>query len=115
MLEPGRAIRDSRVHDAAVGRRAHGYHSYFHHVLPFIGGLISGHGTAYKYLPKSVANFPIEEELAARMRAAGFVDVHWRTLTFGVAAIHVGTKRNVVLSAARTLPVKRSTGQVFAR
>ncbi len=69
-----------------------GYHLYFHNILPFIGGLISGHGTAYKYLPKSVANFPIEERLADRMRGAGFVDVHWRTLTFGVAAIHVGTK-----------------------
>jgi demethylmenaquinone methyltransferase/2-methoxy-6-polyprenyl-1,4-benzoquinol methylase len=69
-----------------------GYHAYFHNVLPFIGGLISGHGTAYKYLPRSVANFPIEEKLAERMRGAGFRDVNWRTLTFGVAAIHVGTK-----------------------
>jgi demethylmenaquinone methyltransferase/2-methoxy-6-polyprenyl-1,4-benzoquinol methylase len=69
-----------------------GYHAYFHHVLPFIGGLISGHRTAYRYLPRSVANFPIEEQLADRMRRAGFVDVTWRTLTFGVAAIHVGTK-----------------------
>src|SRR3569833_2080310 len=56
-----------------------GYHAYFHHVLPFIGGVISGHGTAYKYLPKSVATFPLEETLAARMRAAGFTDVQWRT------------------------------------
>jgi ubiquinone/menaquinone biosynthesis C-methylase UbiE len=39
-----------------------------------------------------VANFPIEEKLADRMRSAGFVDVNWRTLTFGVAAIHTGAK-----------------------
>ncbi|MEO6878010.1 MAG: ubiquinone/menaquinone biosynthesis methyltransferase [Gemmatimonadaceae bacterium] len=70
-----------------------GYHLYFHHVLPQIGGMISGHGTAYKYLPRSVANFPIEEALADRMRRAGFADVTWSTLTLGVAAIHVGTKR----------------------
>ena len=68
------------------------YHFYFHQVLPFIGGLISGHRTAYKYLPQSVANFPAPDELAARMRAAGFVDVHWMSLSFGIAAIHVGTK-----------------------
>jgi demethylmenaquinone methyltransferase/2-methoxy-6-polyprenyl-1,4-benzoquinol methylase len=68
------------------------YHLYFHRVLPFIGGVISGHATAYKYLPKSVANFPIEEQLAARMRDAGFRDVSWRTLTLGIAAIHVGRK-----------------------
>jgi demethylmenaquinone methyltransferase/2-methoxy-6-polyprenyl-1,4-benzoquinol methylase len=70
-----------------------GYHLYFHHVLPQIGALISGHGTAYKYLPRSVANFPIEEALADRMRRAGFADVNWKTLTLGIAAIHVGTKR----------------------
>ncbi len=68
------------------------YHLYFHHLLPQIGALVSGHRTAYAYLPRSVANFPIEEQLADRMRSAGFVDVNWRTLTFGVAAIHSGTK-----------------------
>lgn len=68
------------------------YHLYFHHLLPQIGALVSGHRTAYAYLPRSVANFPIEQQLADRMRSAGFVDVNWRTLTFGVAAIHSGTK-----------------------
>jgi demethylmenaquinone methyltransferase / 2-methoxy-6-polyprenyl-1,4-benzoquinol methylase len=69
------------------------YHLYFHHILPQIGALVSGHRTAYAYLPRSVANFPIEEDLAARLRGAGFADVQWRTLTFGIAAIHSGTKR----------------------
>jgi demethylmenaquinone methyltransferase/2-methoxy-6-polyprenyl-1,4-benzoquinol methylase len=68
------------------------YHFYFHQVLPFVGGLISGHRTAYKYLPKSVSNFPAEPELAARMTAAGFMDVRWTSLSFGIAAIHVGSK-----------------------
>jgi demethylmenaquinone methyltransferase/2-methoxy-6-polyprenyl-1,4-benzoquinol methylase len=66
---------------------------YFHHVLPRIGGLISGHRTAYEYLPRSVANFPIGQDLAARFTRAGFVNVEWRTLTLGVVAIHRGTKR----------------------
>jgi demethylmenaquinone methyltransferase/2-methoxy-6-polyprenyl-1,4-benzoquinol methylase len=69
-----------------------GYHLYFHHVLPFIGGLISGHRSAYRYLPRSVAHFPPEEELARRMTAAGFEQVRWESLTFGTAALHVGTK-----------------------
>jgi demethylmenaquinone methyltransferase/2-methoxy-6-polyprenyl-1,4-benzoquinol methylase len=68
------------------------YQSYFHHVLPFIGGMISGHRTAYKYLPRSVAHFPAEPELAARMTAAGFESVRWESLSFGIAAIHVGRK-----------------------
>ncbi|MDB4890993.1 MAG: Ubiquinone/menaquinone biosynthesis methyltransferase ubiE [Gemmatimonadetes bacterium] len=68
------------------------YHFYFHHLLPLIGGLISGHHTAYRYLPRSVAHFPAEPELAARMSAAGFADVRWESLSFGIAAIHVGRK-----------------------
>ena len=69
-----------------------GYQAYFHHVLPYIGGLVSGHGTAYRYLPRSVAHFPPEELLAERMRAAGFAGVAWRSLTLGVAAIHSGER-----------------------
>jgi demethylmenaquinone methyltransferase / 2-methoxy-6-polyprenyl-1,4-benzoquinol methylase len=68
------------------------YHAYFHHLLPIIGGMISGHRTAYQYLPESVAHFPAEEELASRMRSAGFADVSWRSLTFGIAAIHAGRR-----------------------
>ena len=68
------------------------YHLYFHHVLPRIGAIISGHPTAYRYLPRSVANFPDEPELARRMTSAGFRDVSWRSLMFGIAAIHVGEK-----------------------
>ena len=67
------------------------YHLYFHHVLPLVGRLVSGHGTAYTYLPMSVSQFPTEETLAAHMRRAGFSTVTWERLTFGIAAIHVGT------------------------
>jgi demethylmenaquinone methyltransferase/2-methoxy-6-polyprenyl-1,4-benzoquinol methylase len=66
------------------------YHAYFHHVLPVVGGLISGHRSAYRYLPMSVARFPTEARLAECMRAAGFGTVAWQPLTLGIAAIHVG-------------------------
>ncbi|MEP7345226.1 MAG: class I SAM-dependent methyltransferase [Gemmatimonadaceae bacterium] len=69
-----------------------GYHAYFHNVLPFVGGLVSRHPTAYRYLPQSVAAFPEQSVLAERMERAGFVKVTWRPLTFGIAAIHVGQK-----------------------
>lgn len=75
---------------SAIVRRL--YHMYFHHLLPLVGGMISGHRTAYKYLPRSVAHFPAEPALADRMRDAGFVDVRWESLSLGIAAIHVGRK-----------------------
>ncbi len=67
------------------------YLAYFEHVLPWIGRLVSRHANAYAYLPASVLEFPAPAELAARMEDAGFHDVHWETLTGGIAAIHVGT------------------------
>ena len=66
------------------------YHAYFHTVLPAVGALVSGHRTAYRYLPRSVASFPVEEELARGMERAGFVRVRWESLTLGIAALHVG-------------------------
>jgi demethylmenaquinone methyltransferase/2-methoxy-6-polyprenyl-1,4-benzoquinol methylase len=69
-----------------------GYHAYFHNILPAVGSWVSGHRTAYRYLPESVRHFPVEEALAERMTRAGLVNVHWRRLTFGVAAIHVGER-----------------------
>jgi demethylmenaquinone methyltransferase / 2-methoxy-6-polyprenyl-1,4-benzoquinol methylase len=68
------------------------YQTYFTRVLPLIGGLVSGHRTAYRYLPQSVANFPAEEALAEKMRSAGFSAVRWTSLSFGIAAIHVGER-----------------------
>ena len=68
------------------------YRFYFHHVLPRIGGALSGHPSAYSYLPESVDAFPEEADLARRMRASGFVDTSWKTLMLGIVAIHVGVK-----------------------
>ena len=69
-----------------------GYHLYSHRILPRIGGLLSGNRAAYRYLPESVAHFPLAAPLADRMRAAGFGRVQWHTLTLGVVAIHVATR-----------------------
>ena len=68
------------------------YRLYFHHVLPAIGRLVSGHPTAYRYLPESVDRFPEARELADRMRVAGFSEVRWSALSFGIAALHVGQR-----------------------
>ena len=69
-----------------------GYRIYFHHVLPAIGRLVSGHPTAYRYLPESVDRFPEAADLADRMRLTGFTNVTWRALSFGIAALHIGER-----------------------
>jgi len=78
------------------------YHVYFRHLLPLVGRIVSGHKTAYQYLPASVAYFPVEESLAAYMTSAGFVDIRWQTLSLGIAAIHVGMKPRRTEPVAQT-------------
>jgi len=65
---------------------------YFQHILPLIGGLLSGNAAAYRYLPESVLAFPDPERLAQMMRATGF-RTRYRALTFGIAGLWVGDKR----------------------
>lgn len=61
-------------------------------LLPRIGGWISGSPQAYSYLPESIRKFPSAEELAERMRAAGFQKVEYEWMTFGAVALHIGWK-----------------------
>jgi len=69
------------------------YGWYFRHVLPRIGQFVARNTTsAYHYLPESVGQFPQDEALAERMRAAGLVDVRRWPLTCGVATLYVGEK-----------------------
>ncbi len=75
---------------SAIVRAA--YHAYFHHALPAVGGAISGQRTAYRYLPRSVANFPEPADFAHRVARAGFVNVRWERLTLGIATMHVAER-----------------------
>jgi len=68
------------------------YGFYFHRVLPLLGGLVSGNFAAYRYLPKSVADFPPRDDFAGLMEASGFTGVGYRDFTLGVATLYVGTK-----------------------
>ena len=69
-----------------------GYHFYFHQVLPVVGRIVSGHPWAYTYLPESVKEFPGPRDFEALFGEAGFTDAGHQLLTFGIAAIHWGTR-----------------------
>ena len=69
------------------------YRGYFRYVLPLVGQLLSRNKeSAYRYLPESVLKFPDYEDLADKLRAAGFADVTYEPLTFGIATLYVGSK-----------------------
>ena len=69
-----------------------GFQFYFRRIMPLIGRWISKHTTAYNWLPESTRVFPAPAELARRLEANGFADVHYELFMGGVCAMHVGTK-----------------------
>ncbi len=68
------------------------YRFYFHRIVPWMGQLISGHRSAYTYLPQSADEFLSPDELAGLMRQAGWRQVRYRRLMMGTVAIHTGVK-----------------------
>ena len=68
------------------------YDLYFLHILPRIGGAVSGDKAAYRYLPASVHHFPAPKEFCRMMEAAGFRAVRCRAFTFGLCRMFVGER-----------------------
>jgi demethylmenaquinone methyltransferase/2-methoxy-6-polyprenyl-1,4-benzoquinol methylase len=68
------------------------YSLYFKKILPKLGGMISGDGGAYSYLPASVERFPRPPRMKQLIAAAGFKDANWTGYTFGTAGLYRGTK-----------------------
>merc|ERR1712195_254104 len=76
------------------------YQQYSDMVIPEMGGLVAGDKESYRYLVESIRKMPDQDQLAAMMRGAGFDQVIYRNLTFGVVAIHSGFKELPVTDAA---------------
>ncbi|HPF93473.1 MAG TPA: bifunctional demethylmenaquinone methyltransferase/2-methoxy-6-polyprenyl-1,4-benzoquinol methylase UbiE [Tenuifilaceae bacterium] len=68
------------------------YRFYFTKVLPFIGKKVSGHSSAYTYLPNSVKQFKEREEFIDLLNQAGFSNAHYQIQSFGISAIYKAQK-----------------------
>jgi demethylmenaquinone methyltransferase/2-methoxy-6-polyprenyl-1,4-benzoquinol methylase len=93
VLKPGGRLVVLEFSSPAVpGFRAL-FNFYFSHILPRIGGMVSGSRGAYEYLPDSVSKFPDQKNLVGMMEQSGFKNVTYKNLTGGIAAIHSGIRR----------------------
>lgn len=92
VLRPGGKMfcLDSFVPDSALVRPFYGL--YFGRIMPLIGG-----GKAcrseYEWLQESTQHFLRAEQLADRMRAAGFEGVRVRRRMMGACVMHTGNKK----------------------
>ncbi len=65
---------------------------FFYGLVPRIGAIVAGDGSAYTYLPNSLTHFPTAPRLAEMLQEAGFGEVRYRYLGFGAVAVHVATR-----------------------
>ncbi|HLK45367.1 MAG TPA: ubiquinone/menaquinone biosynthesis methyltransferase [Acidimicrobiales bacterium] len=91
VLRPGgrAALLEVAEPDAALVRA--GFHLWFDHVVPRIGGALSDRA-AYRYLPKSVAYLPSAEGLRHELVDAGFSGVNRRVLSGGLTQLVTATR-----------------------
>ncbi|PNW10313.1 demethylmenaquinone methyltransferase [Microbacterium testaceum] len=105
VIDPRRALRELRRVTRPGGRivvcefshppsRAFNglYRFYNDRVLPIVAKAVSSNAEAYDYLNESIRDWPDQPTLAAWMRDAGWGDVAYRNLTFGIVALHRGIR-----------------------
>lgn len=69
-----------------------GYLFYLRHILPRLGGMLSGDGAAYRYLNVTIESFPYGDSFCELMRNSGFDKVSFHSMTLGVVTIYRGDK-----------------------
>jgi demethylmenaquinone methyltransferase/2-methoxy-6-polyprenyl-1,4-benzoquinol methylase len=57
-----------------------------------VGSLVSGHRSAYRYLPASVGTFPEPAAVLASLRATGFSHVRADPLSLGIVYLYWAQK-----------------------
>jgi demethylmenaquinone methyltransferase/2-methoxy-6-polyprenyl-1,4-benzoquinol methylase len=68
------------------------YDWYSFTVLPWLGDKMVGDAHSYRYLAESIRMHPDQDTLKLMMQEAGFDQVHYINMTFGVVALHIGVK-----------------------
>ena len=61
-------------------------------VIPLLGKCISKDNSAYTYLPESIHAFPQGEVMQEVIRKAGFSEVSFKRLTFGICTLYMARK-----------------------
>jgi demethylmenaquinone methyltransferase/2-methoxy-6-polyprenyl-1,4-benzoquinol methylase len=68
------------------------YRFYNDRVLPVVAKTVSSNAEAYDYLNESIRDWPDQRTLSAWVREAGWTDVAYRNLSFGIVALHRARK-----------------------
>lgn len=69
-----------------------GYRGYLRYLLPLVAKVIAKNSPAYSYLGESIEAWPDQKSFATQIANAGFSEVGYKNLSFGVVAIHHARK-----------------------
>ena len=90
VVRPGGRIAVLELGEPSAGILGRVARFHTRHVVPRIGGWLSG-AREYAYLQRSIAAFPAAEEFAAIMTEAGLDVLEVAPLTFGACTLYVAT------------------------
>ena len=79
------------------------YRFYARHIMPRVGGWVSGQRDAYTYLPRTAAVFPAGARFVREMIAQDFTDVEARALTGGVVYLYRARRPRRCVQEHRTV------------
>ena len=65
------------------------YMKYLMGLLPKVARRLSSNPDAYIYLAESIQAWPSQEQLAEKIKAAGWGSVAWQNFSFGIVAVHI--------------------------
>ncbi|WP_308193790.1 demethylmenaquinone methyltransferase [Microbacterium sp. SS28] len=68
------------------------YRFYNDRILPVVAKTVSSNAEAYDYLNESIKDWPDQATLSSWIRDAGWTDVAYRNLSFGIVALHRARK-----------------------
>ena len=88
------AILEFSMPEKTIARTLYSW--YFKDVLPFIGGLISGDGEAYRYLPGSINGFLSTSEVENVIEDSGFDILKSIGLFPGISHLYIAVKSTAI-------------------
>jgi demethylmenaquinone methyltransferase/2-methoxy-6-polyprenyl-1,4-benzoquinol methylase len=92
VLKPGGTLVTLDMFPLPKGWFSKFYAIYFYRLVPWIGGVLAGDHSAYKYLSESVRSFHPPENVADVIRDAGFGQVTIRKFLCGAVCMHIAEK-----------------------
>ena len=88
VLRPHGTVLTLEITEPASPLIGHLFHSYFDHVVPWLGAAVHSAGP-YRYLPNSLRGLPPRPEMVRMMQDAGFARVEARSQSMGIVTSYL--------------------------